>query len=236
MTGYGTEVQGLIGVLDLFVGDTDIIQGSSNGAVTEHLLEEKELTRVIVALEHLVIAKGLTERMGRHVNTKAKIVIDTLQNPVNGFTVHRGVVLTAIVALRAEHVIGEGYSRGILQVEENSVHDGIVNGDVTIALVLLGVPGLDLPYSECGAEVEGIVDDIRELEQSQVTDPETEVDPDDEEHIVTVALIFNEVRGYAVNISRILDWFGRMVDEGIILGIFDSRSYQARKGSIGTLA
>ena len=79
------QVQLLICRLDFLTGDTDIIQSLSRRGVVEHLLQKQELTAIIMGHNHLVVAEGLAERMGGHLDIDIKLGCNTLEDTVNGF-------------------------------------------------------------------------------------------------------------------------------------------------------
>lgn len=74
---YATEVHVTVSFINLFAGDTNIVQSLSGSGVTEHLLEKQKLTGVVATHHHLVVGKGLAERMGRHPITKTEVTSDT---------------------------------------------------------------------------------------------------------------------------------------------------------------
>lgn len=73
VVGDASEVEVTVGFVNLFAGDSDIVQSLSGGRVTEHLLEEEKLPGVISAHDHLVVSKRLTKRVSGHPVSKTKV-------------------------------------------------------------------------------------------------------------------------------------------------------------------
>lgn len=59
-----SEVEVTVSLVNLFAGNTDIVQSLCSCGMAEHLLEEQKLSRVIAAHNHLVVGKGLTQCVG----------------------------------------------------------------------------------------------------------------------------------------------------------------------------
>ena len=186
------EVQAEVSVFNLLLGDTDVVQGLYGGGVSEYLLEEQELARIIAAHHHLVITEGLSQRVGCNPCFDTQSLSDFLQHPIYGHPAHRLVLVTASVALAPEHVVVE-LPGSVLQVQFHGVHHGFVNRDVAVLLNLAGLLGLLLQYRKGSLEGEALVDQVAEPQLNQITDAESEVDAYDEEHVVAVALLLNQV-------------------------------------------
>ena len=78
VVGDTSKVEVAVCFVNLFASDSDIVQSLSGGGVAKHLLEEEELPWVVPTHDHLVVSKSLTEGMGRHSISKAKVSCNTL--------------------------------------------------------------------------------------------------------------------------------------------------------------
>ena len=74
VAGCATQVQLPIGFLNLFTGNSDIVQSLSCGGVPHHLLEKQELPGVIVRHYHLMVSEGLTQCMSGHLDVEVEVV------------------------------------------------------------------------------------------------------------------------------------------------------------------
>lgn len=213
VAGYATEVQPAVGFVNLLTGDTDVVQRLCGRRVTEHLLEEQELPWVIAAHDHLVVCECLTQRVGRHPITKSKVSGNTLQDIIYARPMDGLVFVASVIRLAAEHEVAETNTGGILQIERNRFDNGCVHCYVTVTFMSSGVPCLLLQNGEPVTEVTVIVDDVGEPEGGEVAHTETEVDSNDEEHIISEPLLANKELRYTDDVVHILDGFS-----GVLVG------------------
>lgn len=103
----------------------------------------------------------------------------------------RLVLRGAVIGFAPEHIIAETHAGGILQEEEDGFDDGLVDGDVSVLLPLSGVTGLLLENGEAVLECEIVIDEIGKSKHPQVADSQSEVDANNEEHIVPIPLILD---------------------------------------------
>ena len=64
VAGDASKVEVTVRFVNLFTGDTNVVQSLCSCGMAEHLLEEQKLSRVIAAHNHLVVGEGLTQRVG----------------------------------------------------------------------------------------------------------------------------------------------------------------------------
>ena len=131
--------------------------------------------------------------MSGHLIAKAEVIGNTLHDIVNGVAVEGLVRGRTVVALRPEHVIAQPHVGCILKVQGDSFDNGSIDGDIPVLLMLSGVLGFLLQNSKAVFEGELFVDDMGEPEQTQIADAKTEVDTNDEEHVVPVPFVLDEV-------------------------------------------
>ena len=107
VVGDTSEVEIAVGFINLFAGDSDIVQSLGGGGMAEHLLEEKELPGVVPTHDHLVVSKRLTEGVGRHPISKAKVSCNAFQHGINGSSVDRFILIGTVIGFTAEHVVAK---------------------------------------------------------------------------------------------------------------------------------
>ena len=73
VVGDASKVEVAVGFINLFAGDSDIVQSLSGGGMAEHLLEKEKLSGVIPTHDHLVVSKRLAKRVGGHSVSKTKV-------------------------------------------------------------------------------------------------------------------------------------------------------------------
>ena len=101
-----------------------------------------------------------------------------------------GLVLGATtVGLASEHIVTQADARCVLQIGDDCLTDCSVDGDVPVTLVLPSIAGLLLEDGEAGLEGQVLVDEVGEAELTEVAHSKSKVDTNDEEHIVTEALV-----------------------------------------------
>ena len=203
---YTSEVEVAVGFINLFAGDSDIVQSLSGGGVAKHLLEKEELPGVVPTHDHLVVSKRLAEGVGGHPVSKAKVSCNTLQHGVNRSSVDWFILIGTIIGLTAEHVVTEPNTRGIFQIEGNCFDHCSIDGDVAVTLMLTGVLGLLLQNRESVSEGTVIIDEVGEPKCDQVAHTEAKVNANDEEHVVSIALLSNKELGDADDVVHVLDW------------------------------
>ena len=101
----------------------------------------------------------------------------------------RLVLGTTVVGLASEQVVAQAHIRSILQISDDRLADGCIDGDVAVPLVLPGIASLLLEDGEAGLEGHIVIDEMSEAELPEVAHSKSKVDANDEEHIVTVAPI-----------------------------------------------
>lgn len=222
-----TEVEVPIGFINLFTGDTDVIQSLSGGGVTEYLLEEQELAGVITAHHHLMIGKGLTQRMGRHTITEAKVFGNAFKHKVNGLLADGLVLVYSVIGLTTEHIVTEVNAGRVLKVQGHSFHNCCVDGDVAVALTLAGVSRLLLQNGETVTEGAVIIDDVGEPKHTEVTDAKSKVNTNNEQHIISEPLLSNQELRNADNIIHALDGLGGVLDSKVGMYLFSSGGDEA---------
>ena len=94
-----------------------------------------------------------------------------------------------MVGLASEQVVAQAHIGSVLQIGDDGLANGCIDGDVTVPLVLPGIAGLLLEDGEAGLEGHVVIDEMSEAELPEVAHSKSEVDANDEEHIVTVAPI-----------------------------------------------
>ena len=99
------------------------------------------------------------------------------------------VLGTTMVGLATEQVIAQAHIGRVLQIGDDCLSNSGVDGDVAVTLVLPGIAGLLLEDGEARLESQVIVDEVCEPELPEVTHSKSEVDTNDEEHIVTIPLV-----------------------------------------------
>ena len=134
------------------------------------------------------------------------------------------VLVGTIVGFTAEHVVTEPNTRGVLQIKSNCFDYCSVDGDVSVALMLTGVLGLLLQNREPISEGAVIIDEVGEPKCDQVAHTEAKVDSNDEEHIVSIALLPNKELGDADDVVHVLDWLSGMFRGKLLSYLFGSRS------------
>lgn len=191
--------------------------------MAEHLLEEQELPWVVATHDHLVVGKRLTQRVGRHPIAKPKVTGDTLQNVVNASPMDRFVHTGSVIGFAAEHEVAEPNAGGVLQIKRDRFDNSSVDGYVTVALVRSGVLGLLLQNGKPVTEGVIIIDDVGEPERGEVAHSKAEVDANDEEHIVSEALLANKELGDTDDVLHILDGFGSVLVGKLVGDLFSRR-------------
>ena len=152
VVGDASKVEVAVCFVNLFAGDSDIVQSLSSGGVTKHLLEKEELPGVVPTHDHLVVSKRLAEGMGRHSISKAKVSCNALQHGINRSPVNWLILIRAIIGLTAEHVVTEPNTRSVFKIEGDRLNYCSVDGDVAVSLMLTGVLGLFLQNRESISE------------------------------------------------------------------------------------
>ena len=175
--------------------------------MSEHLLKEEELARVVVAHQHLVIGECLTECMRCDMDVKSKLTPNFLQDPLGGVAVYRLIHVASPVTLASEHVVTQLNTICVLQVEYHGVDHRTVDRDVPVLWNLPCFAGLLLQNREGGLEPELFVDQVGEPQRKQIADAESKVDTNDEQHVVSVSAVIYEPFRDAVDIVDALDWF-----------------------------
>ena len=221
------QIQITIGFIDLIVGDSDVIQSNRDGGVVQHLREKQELPRVVVTHYHLVEGEGLPESVSRHLDVQVKIVCDSFQDPIDGFPIQRFVAVLSSVGFTSEHIVTEGNSRCMLQIQDHCIDDCCVDGDVSVLFLLPCVSGLLFEDWETILKGEVVIDQIGEPKHSEITDSKSKVNTNNEQHIVTVAFILDQVVGDPHDVIHRLDWFGSMLRSQHVFGSLFSRSDQS---------
>lgn len=206
VVGDASEVEVTVCFVNLFAGDSDIVQSLSGGGVTEHLLEKEKLSGVVPTHDHLVVSKRLAEGMGRHSISKAKVSCNALQHGINRSPVDWLILIRAIIGLTAEHVVTEPNTRSVFKIEGDCLNYCSVDGDVAVSLMLTGVFGLLLQNRESISEGAVIIDEVGEPKCDQVAHAEAKVNSNDEEHIVSITLLSNKELGNADDVVHVLDW------------------------------
>jgi len=221
------EVEVPIGFINLFAGDADVVQSLSSGGVTKYLLEKQQLAGVVAAHHHLMIGEGLTQCMGRHTITKAKVFSDTLKHKVNGLLADRLVFVHSIIGLAAEHIVAEVNAGRVLKVQGHSFYNCCVDGDIAVALTLAGVSRLLLQNRKTVTESAIIVDDVSEPKYTEVTDTKSKVDTNNEQHIISESLLSNQELRDADDVVHALDWLGGVLDSKVGMYLFSSGGDEA---------
>lgn len=209
------EVEIGVGSSHLVVSDADVVERLRGRGVTEHLLENEELPRVIAAHHHLMVSKGLTEGVAADLRVDIAVAGYALE-----YVVHRhpgeGIVAVLVVTLTVEHVIVE--LRGAIdQIEGNSLYNCVVDRYIAVLLHLASITGLLLKDGELGLEAQVVIYDAGEPQRKKVADTKAEVDAHYEEHVVTVALVFDQKRRDPVDVIHALDRLGGVVDHDLVL-------------------
>lgn len=221
------EVEVPIGFINLFTGNTDVIQSLSGGGVTKYLLEKQQLAGVVTAHHHLMIGEGLTQCVGRHTITKAKVFSDTLKHKVNGLLADRLVFVHSIIGLAAEHIVAEVNTGRVLKVQGHSFYNCCVDGDIAVALTLAGVSRLLLQNRKTVTESAIIVDDVSEPKYTEVTDTKSKVDTNNEQHIISESLLSNQELRDADDVIHALDRLGGVLDSKVGMYLFGSGGDEA---------
>ena len=221
------EVEVPIGFINLFTGDTDVVQSLSGGGVAEYLLEEQELAGVITAHHHLMIGEGLTQRVGCHAITKTKVFGDTLKHEVNGLLADRLILVHSVIGLAAEHIVTEVNTGCVLKVQGHGFHNCCVDGDVAVALTLAGVSRLLLQNGKAVTKSAIIIDDVSEPKNTEVTDTKSKVDTNNEQHIISEPLLSNQELRNADDIIHALDGLGGVLDSKVGMYLFSSGGDEA---------
>lgn len=206
VVGDASKVEVAVCFVNLFAGDSDIVQSLSSGGVTKHLLEKEELPGVVPTHDHLVVSKRLAEGMGRHSISKAKVSCNALQHGINRSPVNWLILIRAIIGLTAEHVVTEPNTRSVFKIEGDRLNYCSVDGDVAVSLMLTGVLGLFLQNRESISEGAVIIDEVGEPKCDQVAHAEAKVNSNDEEHIVSITLLSNKELGNADDVVHVFDW------------------------------
>ena len=221
------EVEVPIGFINLFTGDTDVIQSLSSSGVTEYLLEEQQLAGVVAAHDHLMVSEGLTQRVGRHAITKTKVFGDTLKHEVNGLLADRLVFVHSVIGLAAEHIVTEVNTGRVLKVQGHSFYNCCVDGDVAVALTLAGVPRLFLQNGKAVTEGAVIIDDMSEPKHTEVTDAKSKVDTNNEQHIISEPLLSNQELRDTDDVVHALDRLSGVLDSKVGMYLFSSGGDEA---------
>lgn len=221
------EVEVPIGFINLFTGDTDVIQSLSSGGVTEYLLEEQQFAGVVTTHHHLMIGEGLTQCVGSHTITKTKVFGDTLKHEVNGLLADRLVFVYSIIGLAAEHIVAEVNAGCVLKVQGHSFYNCCVDGDVTVALTLACVSRLLFQNRKTVTEGAVIIDDMSEPKHTEVTDTKSKVDANNEQHIISEPLLSNQKLRDADDIIHALDGFSGVLDSKVGMYLFSSGGDEA---------
>ena len=219
-----TEIEAPVCFINFFAGDTDVVQSLSSGGVTKYLLEKQQLAGVVAAHHHLMIGEGLTQCMGRHTITKAKVFSDTLKHKVNGLLADRLVFVHSIIGLAAEHIVAEVNTGRVFKIQSHSFHNCCVNGDVAVALMLACVPGLLFQNGEPVTKGAIIIDDVGEAQGAKVADTKSKVNANDEQHIVSETLLSNEELGDADDVIHTLDGLSSVLDSKVSMHLLGGGS------------
>ena len=86
VAGGTAQVQPPVGFLNLFTGNTDIVQSLSCRGVAHHLLEKQELPGVIVRHDHLMVSEGLSQGVSGHLDIEVEVFGNPFQNLVYSTT------------------------------------------------------------------------------------------------------------------------------------------------------
>ena len=221
------EVEVPIGFINLFTGDTDVIQSLGSGGVTEYLLEEQQLAGVVAAHDHLMISEGLAQRVSRHAITKTKVFGDTLKHEVNGLLTDRFVFVHSIIGLAAEHIVTEVNAGRVLKVQGHSFYNCCVDGDVAVALTLTGVFRLLFQNRKAVTEGTIIIDDMSEPKHTEVTDTKSKVDTNNEQHIISESLLSNQELRDANDVVHALYGLGGVLDSKVGMYLFSGGGDEA---------
>lgn len=127
--------------------------------------------------------------MSRHLNVEVEVFGKPFQNPVNGVPMDGLILGTTVVGLTTEQVVAQADIGSILQISDDGLADGCIDGNVAVPLVLPGIASLLFEDGEAGLEGHIIIDEMSEAELPEVAHSESKVDANDEEHIVTVTPI-----------------------------------------------
>ena len=220
VVGDASKVEVAVGFINLFAGDSDIVQSLSGGGVTEHLLEKEKLSGVVPTHDHLVVSKRLAEGVCRHSISKAKVSCNAFQHGINRSSMDWLILIRAIIGLAAEHVVTEPNTGSVFQIEGDRFDYCSVDGDVAVTLVLTGVLGLLLQNREPVSEGAVIIDEMGEPKCDQVAHAEAKVNANDEEHIVSITLLSNKELGNADDVVHVLDWFSGMFGGKLLSYLF----------------
>ena len=222
-----TEIEAPVCFINLFAGDADVVQSLSSGGVTKYLLEKQQLAGVVAAHHHLMIGEGLTQCMGRHTITKAKVFSDTLKHKVNGLLADRLVFVHSIIGLAAEHIVTEANVWSVLKVQGHSFYNCCVDGDIAVALTLAGVSRLLLQNGKTVTESTIIIDDMSEPKYTEVTDTKSKVDTNNEQHIISEPLLSNQELRDADDVVHALNRFSGVLDSKVGMYLFSSGGDEA---------
>jgi hypothetical protein len=116
----------------------------------------------------------------------------------------------------------------MLKVKRYGLDNGGVDSYIPILLASAGVAGLLFKYREAVAEDELIGYKVGEPKNLKVADAKSEVNANDEEHIITISTMGNEVLGYSGYIIQTLNGFGGMLVESLVVVVLYSGGDETR--------
>ena len=154
-----------------------------------------------------MISKGLPQRVSGHLIAKTKIGSDAFENVVSSLSSERSVCVLVAIALAPEHVVTELDSWCIGQIKSYGFDYSFIDSDATVLSVLPCVLRLLFQNVEAITERAVIINDIGEPDLQKVADTESEVNANDEEHVVSVSSLVDKVLGYTDDVIHVLDWF-----------------------------
>ena len=222
-----TKVQVPVCITNFVLGNADVIQGDGRGGMTEDLLEQEQLTGVVVGHEHLMESKGLSQGVGRHMDIQTEVLANTTDDSINGIAVDRNIFVAASIAFTSEHIIAELYARCIFKVQGYGFDDSRVDGNVPITLLLSGILGLLFQNGKGVLEGAVGINNMRESKGKQIADSQTEVYANDEEHIISIPFLANKELGDPVDILDVLDRLCGMLSSDLVVGVFGSGGDEA---------
>ena len=175
--------------------------------------------------------------MCRHPYVQIQLVSDTLQNHIYGANGQRLIQVAAAIGQTAEHEVAEAHTGSIFQIQGDGFDDSVIDSDISIFFTLTGITCLLLEHRERIAERTIIINKIREAKHAKIACAKSEVDTDDEQHIVTIpSAIYKELRD-AEDIVHTLDRLGGVFRGELTSGVFNSGGDKAGcQFTAGTLA
>ena len=162
--------------------------------------------------------------MGCHAITKPKVTGNAFEHRVNGLLADGFILIHSVIGLAAEHIVTEANVWSVLKVQGDSFDNCSVDGDVAITLMLACVPGLLFQNVESVTEGAIIIDEVGEAQRAKVADAKSKVNTNDEQHIVSEALLSNEELGDTDDVIHTLDGLSSVLDSKVVVHLLSSGS------------